>query len=68
MDTLSVADVLALDDNALLRPYQVAQLFGVDPKTVRYWCVTGRLVSIRTPGGHRRIYAESIKRLLSPPV
>lgn len=42
----------------LLTPGEVADLFRVDPKTVTRWGASGRLTSIRTPGGHRR-YLES---------
>lgn len=46
-------------DEKLLTPKQVAQRFAVDPKTVTRWARTGRLPSIKTPGGHRR-YRESV--------
>jgi len=38
----------------LLTPGEVAALFRVDPKTVTRWAASGRISSIRTPGGHRR--------------
>lgn len=38
----------------LLTPVEVAKLLLVDPKTVTRWARTGKLRSIRTPGGHRR--------------
>lgn len=43
---------------ALLTPREVAGLLRVDPKTVTRWARSGKLASIRTPGGHRR-YSES---------
>lgn len=42
------------DPNDLLTPAEVAAIFRVDPKTVTRWAASGRLTSIRTPGGHRR--------------
>lgn len=48
----------------LLTPAEVAALFRVDPKTVTRWATSGRLPSIRTPGGHRRFYLSDIRRLL----
>src|SRR5262249_58425519 len=39
----------------LLTPGEVAALFRVDPKTVTRWAASGRISSIRTPGGHRRV-------------
>lgn len=51
-----------LVNKKLLTPGEVAQIFGVDPKTVTRWAASGRLRSIRTPGGHRRFYAEDIEQ------
>ena len=42
------------DTSGLMVPSEVAALFGVDPKTVTRWARSGRLASIKTPGGHRR--------------
>jgi excisionase family DNA binding protein len=50
----------------LFTPGEVADLFRVDPKTVTRWAATGRLVSVRTPGGHRRFRETDIKALLNP--
>ena len=49
----------------LLTPAQVAQLFGVGPKTVTRWADSGRLRFIRTPGGHRRFRRSEITALLT---
>lgn len=54
------------DGERLLTPGEVADLFRVDPKTVTRWAATGRLVSVRTPGGHRRFRETDINALLSP--
>jgi excisionase family DNA binding protein len=48
----------------LLTPAEVAGLFRVDPKTVTRWANTGRIKSIRTPGGHRRFRESDIRELL----
>jgi excisionase family DNA binding protein len=48
----------------LMRPTEVAELFGVDPKTVTRWGRAGKLPSIRTPGGHRRYPREAVMALL----
>lgn len=55
-----------LDDQGdrLMTPAEVAHLFRVDPKTVTRWAATGRIGSIRTPGGHRRFRASEVERLL----
>lgn len=45
-------------EDKLLTPGEVARLFGVDPKTVTAWARSGKIPSIKTPGGHRR-YRQS---------
>jgi excisionase family DNA binding protein len=42
----------------------VAALFRVDPKTVTRWAASGRISSIRTPGGHRRFRESEVRALL----
>lgn len=49
----------------LLTPGEVAALFRVDPKTVTRWAASGRLSSLRTPGGHRRFRADEVRRFLA---
>lgn len=48
----------------LMTPGEVARVFRVDPKTVTRWCTSGRLPSVTTPGGHRRIWQSEVERLL----
>ena len=57
---------LKLDGNneRLLTPGEVAALFRVDPKTVTRWAASGRITSIRTPGGHRRFRESEVRALL----
>ena len=40
-------------------------MFRVDPKTVTRWASSGRIGSIRTPGGHRRFRESEILALLA---
>ena len=47
----------------LLTPREVADLFGVDPKTVTRWAKAGKLTSIRTLGGHRRYRKSEVDEL-----
>jgi len=44
-------------------PREVADLFGVDPKTVTRWAKAGKLTSIRTLGGHRRYRKSEVEEL-----
>lgn len=39
---------------------EVAELFGVTRRTVTKWCEQGRIQSIVTPGGQRRIPASAL--------
>lgn len=48
----------------LLRPAEVAELFGVRPPTIARWAREGKLTPFLTPGGHRRYSRTSIQRLL----
>ena len=52
------------DRSQLLTPGEVALMFRVDPKTVTRWASSGRIGSVRTPGGHRRFLEADIKVLL----
>ena len=52
------------NNERLLTPGEVAALFRVDPKTVTRWAASGRITSIRTPGGHRRFRESEVRSLL----
>ena len=52
------------DAEELLTPAEVAALFRVNPKTVTRWHRSGKISAIRTLGGHRRVRAREIHRLL----
>jgi excisionase family DNA binding protein len=55
-DTDSGSDLVGIAD--------VAAAFGVTVQTVRVWERDGKLVAIRTPGGHRRFKRSAIDALL----
>lgn len=48
----------------LLRPSEVAEIFGVDPKTVQRWAKEGKISSVKTPGGHRRFFWSHIRQII----
>lgn len=48
----------------LLTPAEVGKLFRCDPKTVTRWAASGKIGSIRTPGGHRRFRESEVLELL----
>jgi excisionase family DNA binding protein len=53
------------DTDDLLRPREVAALFGVRTATIARWAREGKLTPLRTPGGHRRYSRADIRRLLA---
>lgn len=52
-------------EEGLLTPGEVAQLFGVHPKTIARWANSGKLTPARTLGGHRRYQADEVYALLA---
>jgi excisionase family DNA binding protein len=48
----------------LLKPREVAELFGVRTTTIARWAREGKLTPFRTPGGHRRYSRAGIQALL----
>jgi len=48
----------------LLTPKEVAEMFGVNPKTVIRWAEAGKLSAVKTLGGHRRYRAVEVRALL----
>lgn len=51
-------------DDELLRPREVAALFGVRPTTIARWAREGKLTPLYTPGGHRRYTRAGLRGLL----
>ena len=48
----------------LLTPREAAQELGVSYPTIKQWILTGRLKTVKTPGGHHRITRAALKPLL----
>ena len=63
MQELGIMEALKLKRQVLLSAAEVADLFGVDPKTVTRWAKAGKLTSIRTLGGHRRYRKSEVDEL-----
>ena len=55
------------NSDRLMTPSEVAALFRVDPKTVTRWANSGKLVPIKTLGGHRRYRESQVRELLGGP-
>jgi excisionase family DNA binding protein len=52
------------DADRLMTGTEVAALFRVVPRTVMKWRKAGRLVGVRTPGGHLRYREAEVRALL----
>ena len=52
------------DPDELMTPGEVAAQFHVHPETVRRWAAAGRITSVKTPGGHRRLRRSEVAALL----
>ena len=50
----------------LLKPREVAHVFGVTTQTIWNWINNGRIRAVRTPGGRYRIPASAIDAILAP--
>lgn len=48
----------------LITPKQVAQAIGVSESSLKRWCDRGRLVTVRTAGGHRRLSLDHVIQFL----
>jgi excisionase family DNA binding protein len=46
-----------------ISPQKAADMLGVSPNTLRNWEVSGKLMSMKTMGGHRRYYLQAIENL-----
>ena len=62
---LELEALLDSEPDALLKPGEVARLFRVTPKTVSRWSEEGRIVAVRTLGGHRRFTSKEVSRVRS---
>lgn len=51
----------------LMKPKEVAPLFGVEESTVKTWARTGKIPSTRTPGGEIRVRPSDVAELLGRP-
>lgn len=56
-----------MGQHQLMTPGEVADVFGVDPKTVARWAKAGRLTVQRTLGGHRRYLRSEIEAAVGAP-
>src|SRR5437763_16621066 len=48
----------------LLTPREASRMLGISYPTIKNWILTGKLKTIRTPGGHHRLTAASLRPFL----
>lgn len=48
----------------LLTPREASRMLGISYPTIKNWILSGKLKTVRTPGGHHRISAASLKPFL----
>jgi excisionase family DNA binding protein len=45
---------------------EASRMLGVHPSTLRQWADSGKIPTVRTPGGHRRFAESDVRGLLEP--
>jgi excisionase family DNA binding protein len=45
---------------------EASSMLGVHPSTLRQWADSGKIPTVRTPGGHRRFAESDVRALLEP--
>ena len=48
----------------LTTPNKAAKILGVNTNTLRNWEVSGKIIAVKTLGGHRRYKLEHIEKIL----
>lgn len=52
---------------AMLTPRQAAEKLGMSYPALKHWILSGRIQTVKTPGGHHRVPLEALKEFLPPP-
>ena len=45
---------------------EASNMLGVHPSTLRQWADSGKIPTVRTPGGHRRFAESDVRAVLEP--
>ena len=53
-------------EDRLLPPREAAKLLGVTVLTLKNWIRDGKLVAVKTPGGHRRYKLSDLNGIMKP--
>jgi len=52
---------------ALLTPRQAATQLGMSYPALKHWILSGRIRTVKTPGGHHRIPQDALQEFLAAP-
>jgi len=52
----------------LLTPRQAAEKLGMSYPAFKHWILSGRIQTVKTPGGHHRVPVEALDEFLPPAV
>jgi excisionase family DNA binding protein len=63
MSSSANREVSTVDDTRMLRPAEAADALGVSLARLRRLAASGRLVTVRTLGGHRRYREDDVLAL-----
>ena len=53
-----------MSTSTLLTPRQAAEKLGMSYPALKHWILTGRIRTVKTPGGHHRVPAEALEEFL----
>lgn len=51
--------------DGILTAREAARLLGVSYPTIKQWILNGKLKTVKTPGGHHRIYESALKPFIN---
>jgi molybdopterin-binding protein len=52
------------DVNLLLKPREAAAALGVSYPTLKQWILSGKLKTVKTPGGHHRVRRSALEPMM----
>ena len=55
-----------MGSSTLLTPRQAAEKLGMSYPAFKHWILSGRIQTIKTPGGHHRVPIDALKEFLPP--
>jgi molybdopterin-binding protein len=53
-----------MNADALLTPRQAAERLGMSYPAMKHWILTGRIRTVKTPGGHHRVPVKALEEFM----